>query len=157
MDEYIKREAAIAYIREQSEEWQKAFEELGEESGIYADAYNDLAENFYGIPAAKVVSLHDIYRVIAGHSYYHGDRILAALTCIAEGKKVNPVRPSDVAPMVHGRWDNSGRYTFPGGGTAVRCTNCGCALTESEYRLNNWNYCPVCGAKMDGGAGHEAG
>ena len=59
---------------------------------------------------------------------------------------------ADVAPVVHGRWDDSGRYTFSGGSTAVRCTNCGCALTESEYRLNNWNYCPVCGAKMDGGA-----
>ena len=58
---------------------------------------------------------------------------------------------ADVAPVVHGRWDDSGRYTFPGGGTAVRCTECGCALTVSEYRLNNWNYCPVCGAKMDGG------
>lgn len=57
---------------------------------------------------------------------------------------------SDVAPVVHGRWDDSGRYTFPGGSTAVRCTNCGCALTVSEYHLNNWNYCPVCGAKMDG-------
>ena len=63
---------------------------------------------------------------------------------------------ADVAPVVHGRWDDSGRYTFPGGSTAVRCTNCGCALTESEYRLNNWNYCPVCGAKMDGGTDHEA-
>lgn len=63
---------------------------------------------------------------------------------------------ADVAPVVHGRWDDSGRYTFPGGGTAVRCTECGCALTESEYHLNNWNYCPVCGAKMDGGADHEA-
>lgn len=48
-------------------------------------------------------------------------------------------------------WDDSGRYTFPGGSTAVRCTECGCALTVSEFRLNNWNYCPVCGAKMDGG------
>lgn len=58
---------------------------------------------------------------------------------------------ADVAQVVHGRWDDSGRYTFPSGSTAVRCTNCGCALTESEYHLNNWNYCPVCGAKMDGG------
>lgn len=58
---------------------------------------------------------------------------------------------ADVAPVVHGRWDDSGRYTFPGGSTAVRCNNCGCALTVSEYHLNNWNYCPVCGAKMDGG------
>lgn len=108
MGEYISREAAIAYIREQSEECQKAFEELGGESGIYADAYNDLAEDFYRIPAA------------------------------------------DVAPVRHGRWDDSGRYTFPSGAVAVRCTNCGCALTESEHRLYNWNYCPVCGAKMDG-------
>ena len=54
MDEYISRKAAIAYIREQSEEWQKAFEEFGGESEIYADAYNDLAEDFYSIPAADV-------------------------------------------------------------------------------------------------------
>jgi hypothetical protein len=60
-------------------------------------------------------------------------------------------RNADVASVVHGRWDDSGRYTFPSGAAAVRCTNRGCALTESEYRLNNWNYCPVCGAKMDGG------
>ena len=54
MAEYISRKAAIAYIREQAEECQKAFEELGGESGIYADAYNDLAEDFYRIPAADV-------------------------------------------------------------------------------------------------------
>lgn len=69
---------------------------------------------------------------------------------------VDKIPSADVAPVVHGRWDDSGRYTFPGGSTAVRCTNCGCALTESEYRLNNWNYCPVCGAKMDEG-GNEDG
>lgn len=69
--------------------------------------------------------------------------------------KLKQVPAADVAPVVHGRWDNSGRYTFPGGGTAVRCTNCGCALTESKYRLNNWNYCPVCGAMTYGGADHE--
>lgn len=67
-------------------------------------------------------------------------------------KALAEVPAADVAPVVHGRLDDSGRYSFPGGATAVRCTNCGCALTESEYRLNNWNYCPCCGAKMDGGA-----
>ena len=66
--------------------------------------------------------------------------------------ELRDVPAADVAPVVHGRWDDSGRYTFPSGAAAVRCTNCVCALTESEYRLNNWNYCPVCGAKMDGGA-----
>lgn len=70
--------------------------------------------------------------------------------CIAS--EISGLPAADVAPVVHGRWDDSGRYTFPGGSTAARCTNCGCALTESEYRLNNWNYCPVCGARMDGAA-----
>lgn len=150
MAEYIKREAAIAYIREQSEEWQKAFEELGGESGIYADAYNDLAENFYGIPAAKVVSLHDIYRVIAGHSYYHGDRILAALTCIAEGKKVNPVRPSDVAPVVYGEW----LLRHEGYGHYWECSVC--HTNPCIYVTEHTKFCPTCGAKMDGGANHGA-
>lgn len=54
MSDYISREAAIAYIREKSEEMSKAFEELGGESGIYADSYNDLAEDFHRIPAADV-------------------------------------------------------------------------------------------------------
>lgn len=71
-------------------------------------------------------------------------------------RALKKIPAADVAPVVHGRWDDSGRYTFPGGSTAVRCTNCGCALTVSEYHLNNWNYCPVCGAKMGGGDSDEA-
>lgn len=58
----------------------------------------------------------------------------------------------DAVEVVHGRWDDSGRYTFPNGNTAVRCTICGCALAESEYHLYDWNYCPICGARMDASA-----
>ena len=54
MSDYISLDAAIDYIREQSEEMSKAFEELGGEIGIYADAYNDLAEDFHRIHAADV-------------------------------------------------------------------------------------------------------
>lgn len=105
-----------------------------------------MAEYLDEIPAAKVVSLRDIYRVIAGHSYYHGDGILAALTCIAEGKEVNPVRPADVAPVVYGRW-----VTHYRSGTSV-------AEGYVSTCCDMWNnrksdYCPNCGAKMDGGAG----
>lgn len=68
-------------------------------------------------------------------------------------ERLENTEKADVAPVRHGRWDDSGRYQFPGGSTAVRCLECGCALTVSEYRLNRWNYCPVCGARMDlGGA-----
>lgn len=58
---------------------------------------------------------------------------------------------ADVSPVRHGRWDDSGKYTFPDGSTAVRCTECGCAIPIDQFVLNNWNFCPVCGAKMDGG------
>lgn len=39
------------------------------------------------------IHLSEVYRVIAGHSDYHGDNILAALTCIAEGKEVDTIKP----------------------------------------------------------------
>ena len=64
-------------------------------------------------------------------------------------RAINRQPAADVAPVVHARWDDSGRYTFPGGSKAVSCTKCGCKLTVSEFQLNKWNYCPVCGAKMD--------
>lgn len=72
MTDYISREAAIAYIRERSEEMQKAFEELGGESGIYADAYNDLAEDFHRIPAADVEPVRHGRWEGYTHSYYCG-------------------------------------------------------------------------------------
>ena len=53
--------------------------------------------------------------------------------------------------MKNSGWDLSFSLV-PGGSTAVRCTECGCKLTVSEFRLNKWNYCPNCGAKMDGDA-----
>ena len=102
---------------------------------------------------AAIKRIKEVYCV--GCNSYNGVRCRAC----GMGDAIDIIEDApdaDVAPVVHGRWDDSGRYTFPGGGTAVRCTECGCALTESEYRLNNWNYCPVCGAKMDGGADHEA-
>lgn len=104
MGDYISRKAAIAYIRKQSEECQKAFEELGGESGIYADAYNDLAEDFYSIPAA------------------------------------------DVAPVRHGRWvERQAPHAI--GGVSAKCSACGKSV---QYLGNPLNYCPNCGAKMDG-------
>lgn len=124
MPEYIKREAAIAYIREQSEECQKAFEELGGESGIYADAYNDLAEDFYSIPAA------DVAPVVHGRWFYKhrhrgGIRIYEGKDEMGETRRIS----------VDERYEIDDPY----------CSECG-KLNESVWL----NYCPHCGAKMDG-------
>mgnify|MGYP004694706947 FL=1 len=54
---------------------------------------------------------------------------------------------ADVAPVVHAQWieDGSG---------IIICPEC-----KRGYNLiaKYTHYCPNCGAKMDGGAGHEAG
>ena len=65
-------------------------------------------------------------------------------------KKLIRKQPTvDTAPVVHGEWeqlcDPSFSTNFP---TISRCTVCG-----MKYNLPNisYNYCPRCGAKMDGG------
>lgn len=68
--------------------------------------------------------------------------------CICELQDAPAV---DAAPVVHGRWDDSGRFKFFDCDIAVRCSMCGGCLTEKEYAESVWNFCPVCGSKMDGG------
>lgn len=86
MSDYISREAAIDYIRKQSEEMSKAFEELGGESGIYADAYNDLAEDFCGIPAADVEPVrHGSWNIRLA------DEMTLCLECSICGRKVDNI------------------------------------------------------------------
>ena len=36
-----------------------------------------------------------LFSKIAGHSDYHGDSILTAITCVKEGKKIGSVIPKD--------------------------------------------------------------
>ena len=55
---------------------------------------------------------------------------------------------ADVAPVRHGRWEKqSGLYS---------CSECGttCPYDVQADVIEYWacNYCPNCGAKMDGGA-----
>ena len=50
---------------------------------------------------------------------------------------------ADVAPVVHGRWKPSGGL--------LECQNCGeIYSTRGGNEGKAWNYCPNCGARMDG-------
>lgn len=54
-------------------------------------------------------------------------------------------KPADVAPVVHGRWIDGHDY--------IKCSECGImAKWDSTFfnDIGDWNYCPNCGAKMDG-------
>lgn len=54
MDKYMKKSDVIAYIRKEAKEAQSAFDELGGESGIIAEAFEDLANELEDFPAASV-------------------------------------------------------------------------------------------------------
>ena len=66
--------------------------------------------------------------------------------CLLRVKSMVSKAPAaDVAPVVHGRW------VFGGDGCVI-CSKC----NEEESNDNHRNFCPNCGAKMDGGADHAA-
>ena len=54
-------------------------------------------------------------------------------------QEINSIPAADVAPVVHG-------HKVDDGGFYARCSQCDGVLTLCA------NYCPNCGAKMDGGA-----
>lgn len=57
----------------------------------------------------------------------------------------------DAVEVVHGRWEpRTDVFGF------VRCSVChDCNIYDDWADGKKWNYCPNCGAKMDGGANHE--
>lgn len=83
-----------------------------------SQAVSDFIEIVDRQPLAECVPLSEIYRVIAGHSNYHGDNILAALTCVAVGKEVKPVRP-----LPADQWISYSEGTLPANGRTVPVTN----------------------------------
>lgn len=97
------------------------------------------------------IKLSDVYRIIAGHSDYHGDNILAALTCLAEGKEVGKIKPLKVKT---GYWEWYPDAQDWGIGAWV-CSECGGVnsnIGDSEktnpFYWAGSKFCPHCGIKM---------
>ena len=62
---------------------------------------------------------------------------------------------ADVAPVVHGRWLHSGYEEYSGHLALVKCSRCSHEAYAIACYVREGNYCPYCGARMDGGAGDE--
>ena len=145
MDEYISRKAAIAYIHEQSEECQKAFEELGGEGVIYADAYNDLAEDFYSIPAADVAPVvHGRWIFTKRHLWYKDEN-----GNIDEWRVDNGFHNGPECQICHTAFCE--HCTPDWSTTECEIGHYYCSECAETSRDAHENYCPNCGAKMDGG------
>lgn len=60
---------------------------------------------------------------------------------------LNELPAADVAPVVHGRWGDNG---------IPDSMLCGCYVCGFTCGAHSFLYCPMCGAKMDGGADDAA-
>ena len=75
----------------------------------------------------------------------HGCGLLEDVICEVDARTA-----ADVAPVVHTRWAHLG-------GDEWCCPVCGFVITtEGSWDKPTKKYCEDCGAKMDGGADHEA-
>lgn len=86
---------------------------------------------------------------ILDDEYRETDNIVKKLIIICNKQILSDAPTVDAEPIRHGRWEEikSGDWA---NATEYRCSECG------KYRLAvnpvnyNWNYCPNCGAKMEG-------
>lgn len=57
----------------------------------------------------------------------------------------------DVAPVIHGEWRHSRYEDCSESFELVKCSNCSHEAYAMAIYVRGGNYCPNCGAKMDGG------
>ena len=69
---------------------------------------------------------------------------------------IRAMKAADVAPVVHGRWI---KPHWKNNNYCCDCSECGGEAMHRDYQWDKngvYPICPNCGAKMDGGAGHDA-
>ena len=74
--------------------------------------------------------------------------------------EIREMPAADVAEVVHAQWEEADWREYDAQScetirypkAAIVCTNCRCAFKKDA--LWSRNYCPSCGAKMDGGVDH---
>lgn len=62
---------------------------------------------------------------------------------------------ADVAPVRHGKWAHSRYENCSEQFEIVKCSCCGHEAYAMAFYVRGGNYCPNCGARMDGGADNE--
>lgn len=76
----------------------------------------------------------------------HGCGLLEDVIC-----EVDAQTAADVAPVVHARWIHSRYEDCSEQFELVKCSQCNHEAYAMAFYVRGGNYCPNCGAKMDGG------
>ena len=71
--------------------------------------------------------------------------------------KVCSAPVADVAPVVHARWIHSRYEDCSEQFELVKCSQCNHEAYAMAFYVRGGNYCPACGAKMDGGDNDAVG
>lgn len=66
-------------------------------------------------------------------------------------REIRNAPAADVAPVAHGKWVHSRYDRSSEQFDVVKCSRCGLEAYAMAYHVRDGNYCPRCGARMDGG------
>lgn len=72
-------------------------------------------------------------------------------------QEINSIPAADVAPVVHARWIHSRYEDCSEQFELVKCSQCNHEAYAMAFYVRGGNYCPACGAKMDGGDNDAVG
>ena len=102
-------------------------------------------------------AVHDLVRSLTKYAWTSPNNTGHRVTVDADDVNfgVDKIPAADVSPVRHGRWLHTEE---PLGWKDVDCMECSAChdswIIEEDYCFDDmplWNYCPSCGAKMDGG------
>lgn len=65
-------------------------------------------------------------------------------------EEISKIPAADVAPVVHGRWIHSRYENCCDQFELVKCSQCSHEAYAMAFYVRGGNYCPNCGARMDG-------
>lgn len=168
MPKYIDADSQIMKLSSQVESVKRLIENRphDEEAKIILRELEHSLKVLTEAPEVNIVKsfAQEVCRGIAGHSYYHGDKILCRVKCLAEGKEcegsVTPADVIDITPNSGDSWIEHLMFTDEGAyaGSYYECPRCG---FEDCYDLEDMNFCPKCSKRLkpaeEKGEMHSAG